>query len=76
MVLFFFSFNLQPRPLTPSSPPFFLPQPLLSDIEAIPPFAFFSKDNEMKIGRVAMLGFVGLVIVEQVAKGGSALFGF
>lgn len=46
--------------------------PLLSDVEAIPPFAFFSKRNETLVGRVAMLGFVGLVLVEQLK--GSALF--
>lgn len=48
--------------------------PLLADIEAIPPFAFFNPKNETTIGRVAMLGLVGLVAVEQLAKGGAALF--
>jgi hypothetical protein len=48
--------------------------PLLADIEAVPPFAFFNPSNEMKIGRVAMLGLVGLVLVEQVVRGGAALF--
>lgn len=48
--------------------------PLLSDIDVIPPFPFFNATNETNVGRVAMLGFVGLVMVEQVVKGGAALF--
>jgi hypothetical protein len=48
--------------------------PLLADVDVVPVFPIFTAKNEKLIGRVAMLGFVGLVAVEQVFKGGAALF--
>lgn len=48
--------------------------PLLADVDVAPVFPAFTARNEKLVGRVAMLGFVGLVAVEQLFKGGAALF--